>query len=197
LKQTVRRKAKKKQQISRWRNALRLVALIICGTILGVNVYLLNANSIVGNNLPMPFGYGAAVVLSGSMEPEFSEGDLIIVKESDEFAVNDIVVFDDTKDLVVHRIVDIKGETVVTKGDANPVADVPIEMSAIKGTVKMCIPFAGNIVNFLKTPVGTFFVIAAAIALIEIPRRREKEKDDIERQKLIEEIKRLRDENRI
>ena len=62
------------------KDVLRWLLIVVCGLILGVNVYLANANSLVGNQLPMPFGYGAAVVLSGSMEPEFSEGDLIIVK---------------------------------------------------------------------------------------------------------------------
>ena len=90
----------------------RLLLLILCGVILGVNVYLANANSLVGNQLPMPFGYGAAVVLSGSMEPEFSKGDLIVVNETDTYEVNDIVVFQDGNSLVVHRIINIDGETI-------------------------------------------------------------------------------------
>ena len=52
---------------------------------IGFNVYLANAYGLVGNQLPMPFGYGAAVVLSGSMEPEFSEGDLILIKETKDY----------------------------------------------------------------------------------------------------------------
>jgi hypothetical protein len=46
----------------------------------------------------------------------------------------------------------------------------------------------------LKTPVGTICIIAAAIALIEIPRRNEKKKDNEERQKILEEIERLKKE---
>lgn len=168
--------------------------LIICGLILGVNAYLANANSLVGNQIPMPFGYGAAVVLSGSMEPEFSEGDLIIVKKADSFAKNDIVVFQDGNMLVVHRIINIDGKTITTKGDANKTADKPIDVSAVKGKVLFCIPFAGNAVQFLKTPVGTICIIAAAFALIEIPRRKEKKKYDEEREKIIEEIERLKNE---
>ena len=95
---------------------------------------------------------------------------------------------------MVHRIIDIDGETVTTKGDANNTADEPIELSAIKGRVLFWIPFAGNVASFLKTPVGTICIIAAAIALIEIPRRSEKKKDDEERQKILEEIRRLKDD---
>lgn len=170
----------------------RFVLLIICGGILGVNVYLVNANKLMGDQLPMPFGYGAAVVLSGSMEPEFSEGDLIIVQEADSVAINDIVVFQDGAVLVVHRIIAMDDENLTTKGDANAVADDPISRSAVKGRVLFWIPGAGNVVNFLKTPIGTFCVIVAAIALVEIPRRNEKKKDDEERQRIIDEINRLK-----
>lgn len=174
------------------KSAFRWLLLIFCGLTLGVNAYLANANRFVGNQLPMPFGYGAAVVLSGSMEPEFSEGDLIVVKETNKYNENDIVVFQDGNALVVHRIINIDGETITTKGDANKTADEPIDVSAVKGKVLFWIPFAGNIVRFLKTPVGTICIIAAAIALIEIPRRSEKKKNDEERQKILEEIERLK-----
>ena len=63
----------------------RIVVIAVCGAILGFNIYNANASSLVGNKLPMPFGYGAAVVLSGSMEPEMSKGYLIFVKETNKF----------------------------------------------------------------------------------------------------------------
>lgn len=174
---------------------LRLILLVICGAVLGVNVYLANAKSLVGNQMPMPFGYGASVVLSGSMEPEFSKGDLIIVGEADSYQKRDIVVFQDGHSLVVHRIIEIDGEKIITQGDANNAADEPIEASAIKGKVLFHIDKLGSIVSFFKTPVGTVLLIVAAIALVEIPRRREKEADDEEKQKILEEIKRLREES--
>lgn len=177
-----------------FKSAFRWLLLILCGLILGVNVYLANANNLIGNQLPMPFGYGAAVVLSGSMEPEFSQGDLIVVTETDHYHDNDIVVFQDGSSLVVHRIINIDGETITTKGDANKTADEPINVSAVKGKVLFWIPFVGKVVEFLKTPVGTICIIAAAVALIEIPRRNEKKKDDEEKQKILEEIERLKKE---
>ena len=176
------------------KNLIRIIVLVVCGAVLGVNVYLANANSLVGNKLPMPFGCGAAVVLSGSMEPEMSKGDLIFVKEADTFEVGDIVVFQDGHSLVVHRIIEINGEEYITQGDANNTADDPISKKDIKGLVFFCIPGVGNIVNILKTPLGTLCIIALAILLIEIPRRREKMKDDEEKQKIIDEINRLKNQ---
>lgn len=178
----------------KWKTFLRRVLLIVCGTILGINVYLANARSLVGNQLPMPFGFGAAIVLTGSMEPTFSAGDLIVVKETDVVAVDDIVVYQDGSSLVVHRVIDIADGSITTQGDANNVADDPIEVSAVKGIVLFWIPYAGHVVSFIKSPVGTICLIAAAIALVEIPHRKEKEKDDEERQKIIDEIRRLKDE---
>ena len=89
-------------------------------------------------------GYGAdlnkgtlyrAEVLSGSMEPTFSTGDLILVKESKDFRVDDIVVYQTGSVLVVHRIVELRDGTVITRGDANNVEDAPIRPEYIKGTV--------------------------------------------------------------
>ena len=58
MKNKANTKSKKKH-----RSILRRILLIIIGLILGVNVYLANAKGIVGNKLPMPFGYGMANVL--------------------------------------------------------------------------------------------------------------------------------------
>ena len=177
-----------------FKNLFRTLLLAVCGAVIGINVYLTNASRLLGEQLPMPFGFGAAVVLSGSMEPEFSTGDLIVVEKGDSYEVGDIVVFQDGGSLVVHRIVGMDGDAVTTRGDANNASDPPIELSAIKGRVIFHIDGLGNVVSFLKTPLGTLLVILAAIALVEIPRRREQQRDDEERQKIIDEINKLKNE---
>lgn len=177
------------------KNIIRFLLLIICGAIIGFNVYFANANSLVGNKLPMPFGYGAAVVLSGSMEPELSKGDLIVVKETDSFDIKDVVVYQDGQSLVVHRIIEINENEITTKGDANNTADKPIESSLIKGKVVFSVPYAGSIVEFIKTPIGTILIIALAIILLEVPRLKEKQKDADELEKIKEEIRKLKSEN--
>lgn len=179
---------------SKWVDVLRRLLLVVIGAALGINVYMINANRLVGNQLPMPFGYGAAVVLSNSMEPTFSKGDLIVVREAESFLVDDIIVYQDGNSLVVHRIIELDENTVTTKGDANNAADEPVDVGVIKGKVICWIPKAGSLVEFMKTPVGTICIIVAAIALVEIPRRREKQKDDKVRQHIIDEIQQLRKE---
>lgn len=178
-----------------WKNIIRLTLLVLCGAALGINIYLANAGRLVGNQLPMPFGYGAAVVLSGSMEPELSKGDLIVVGEQEAYQMDDIVVFQDGNSLIVHRIIDITDDAITTRGDANNTADNPIHLSDIKGKVLFWIPFIGTLINFIKTPIGTLCLIALAILLVELPRKNEKKKDDEARQKIIDEINRLKDQN--
>ena len=178
------------------KNLIRFSLLILCGAILGFNIYSANANSLVGNKLPTPFGYGAAVVLSGSMEPKLSKGDLIIVKETNSYDCEDIVVFQDGNSLVVHRIIEKADEEVITKGDANNTDDGAIAISRIKGEVVFSVPYAGTAIEFIKSPVGTILIIALAILLLEIPRFKERKKDTEEIEKIKEEIRKLKnDEN--
>lgn len=187
---------KKHSKKAAFKNLIRFSLLILCGAVLGFNIYSANANSLVGNKLPTPFGYGAAVVLSGSMEPELSKGDLIIVKETNSYNCEDIVVFQDGNSLVVHRIIEKSDEEVITKGDANNTDDGAIAISRIKGEVVFSVPYAGTAIEFIKSPVGTILIIALAILLLEIPRFKERKKDTEEIEKIKEEIRKLKnDEN--
>ena len=173
---------------------LRRIVLAVAAIILGVRVYAWNAESLVGNRMPMPFGYGAAVVLSGSMEPVLSVNDVIIAKETEEYAIGDMIVYQDGDTVVVHRVVTLDEKMVQTKGDANNVADAPIDKELVKGKVIANIPAAGHVVNFLKTPVGIFVILAAAVVLMELSYRKEKQKDDDELERIKAEIRKLKDE---
>ena len=55
---------------------------------------------------PELFGWSRAVILSGSMEPSMSIGDLVIVHREKEYRVGDIVVFDSGGLSVTHRILE-------------------------------------------------------------------------------------------
>jgi len=169
-------------------------AIFIAGLILGGNLYRLNASALVGNTLPMPFGIGMAVVLSGSMSPALDVNDLVIVRETDSYEVNDIVVYQSSDTLIVHRIISKDGETIVTQGDANNVADAPIEIHAIKGEVIARIPAAGLVVNALKTPAGILIALIIAVALLELSFRKEKDSSEKELESIKAEIRRLKEE---
>ncbi len=69
-------------------------------------------------------GIGSLIVSSGSMEPELSVGDVIIIKSCANYEVGDIITYSvDDKYFVTHRIIEREGNNFVTKGDNNNVED--------------------------------------------------------------------------
>lgn len=182
------------QRPSRKGNLPRRLLLVVLGLVLGVNAYLSNARNVVGDQMPMPFGVGAAVVLSGSMEPTLSRGDLILVHRTDTVSPGDIVVYQSENHLVVHRVIAVNGDTVVTQGDANNTPDDPIQRDRIRGAVALYIPYVGTVLNLIKTPAGIIIVLALAFALIELSFRREKQQDEQDIAAVKDEIRRLKDE---
>lgn len=184
-------KEKKKQVL---KTVLRITLLVLAALVVGTNVYLLNASRLAGDAVPMPFGIGSAVVLSGSMEPEISVGDLLMIYESKNYEVGDVVVYQSGRIAVTHRIVSISGDEVITRGDANNAEDEPITLERIKGKVVMIIPCVGYLVNIIKTPLGTFSIIALAVLLLERSFRVEKEKDDQQLKDIKAEIEKMKRE---
>ena len=172
----------------------RMLLLVIISLVIGIRLYSWNAETLAGNAMPMPFGWGFSVVLSGSMEPTLSINDLVIVHEQSDYQIDDIVVYQSESILVIHEIVSIDGKEVITKGEANEVEDDPISVSDIKGKAVFHIPFVGALIRFLKTPVGFILIIAAAIVLFELPHLQERKRAAEEQEKIKEEIKRLKGE---
>ena len=176
------------------KTAIRRLLLVLIGLLIGLNLYLANARGIGGNQLPMPFGYGLANVLSGSMEPTFSKGALLLVKEETDIEVGNIVVYQSGNELIVHRIVELDDDTVITRGDANNVDDSPFPRSEIKGVVVTWIPYLGTVAGLLKTPAGILVVLVGAFFLLEGSFRRQREADDEELEAIKAEIRRLKEE---
>lgn len=170
----------------------RRVLLVIIGLIVGINAYSWNASTLGGNTMPMPFGIGASVVLSGSMSPALEVNDLIIVQEKDEYEVGDIVVFQSGDSLIVHRIVAKEDNMITTQGDANNVADDPVNINVVKGTVVSRIPSFGAVVNVLKFPAVGVLLLIGAVVLTERSYRAEKRKKEQSLDAIREEIQRLK-----
>lgn len=69
-------------------------------------------------------GFGILQISSGSMEKELLIGDIILIKECDEYEINDVVTYCvDGRYLVTHRITEKKQDGFVTKGDNNNTVD--------------------------------------------------------------------------
>ena len=113
----------------------RTLLILFVGLVVGFNLYSWNARSLTGNELPMPMGYGAALVLTGSMEPTIMADDLILVSAHESYDAGDIVVYQSGRILVVHRILRMEENAIITKGDANQAEDEPVAPEQIKGKV--------------------------------------------------------------
>ena len=168
--------------------------ILVISLTLGLTVYTWNAKRMMHNELPMPFGVGASVVLTGSMEPTLRVNDLVVVKRADEYNVGDIVVFQQGNQLIIHRIIEKNDEEakITTKGDANNIDDGQIPVSAVKGKYSFRVPFVGLIVKGLKTVPGIIIVLGlSAFLMIRSWRneRMESDKDLDDLRKQIAELK--------
>lgn len=192
-----------KKKKGRLNIVLRCVLLVVVSLVIGFGVYNWNAQSLSGNAMPMPFGVGVGVVLTGSMGDDIPAGSVIVAVEQDEYEIGDDIVFQSGNMVVVHRLIgkqEIDGtQMVVTQGTANNAADEPMKAEYIKGKVIMTIPSAGNFVSFVKSPAVTFVIIAAALALLILSYRKEDKAasndEDEKINKIKEEIKRLKEQN--
>ncbi len=171
----------------------RIVLIVLLSVFLGGSVYSLNARRVMRNALPMPFGVGASVVLSGSMEPTLSVNDLVIVRAAESYAEGDVVVYQSGSSLVIHRIVRVEDEYVVTKGDANNTEDDPVSLSAVKGRMAFAIPFLCLPVRPLQITLGSVLVIVLIAALVSLSWRKERAEDDKKLDDIKEEIRRLKE----
>lgn len=173
-----------------------MIALVVIGLGFGLGIYSWNAKSLTGNQMPMPFGLGVGVVMSGSMEPELSVDDLILVKAREEYKVEQVVVFQQNSALVVHKIVKIEGELVTTRGIANDADDDPIPLSAIKGEVVFRMKGVGAVVNWIKSPIGTVCALGVAALFLIWSYAPRKEETDDEIESLKREIEKIKGENK-
>ena len=141
----------------------------VVSTILVVLVVLC-AVFLMGSRL---IGFQVFNVISGSMEPFYSVGDLIYVKEvnPEDIEVGTPITFVLNEDLVVatHRVikVDVENQHFYTKGDANDTADsAPVHFNNVIGVPQFSIPLLGYVSDFIQHPPGMYITIGVGIVLV-------------------------------
>ena len=123
-------------------------------------------------------------IQSGSMEPEIPTYSYCLIStryDYDSLQVGDIIVYDRPYDhmQVVHRIIAVLPDGIITKGDANPVDDgILLTEGDIYGVYLGHIPGVGRIVNIIRTPVGIAVILAAVALLLVSDARSQKKKQD-------------------
>jgi len=115
-------------------------------------------------------------VFTGSMEPTFNVGGVVVIRPVDPLAVEegDIITYKAPiePDLIVtHRVVEVINDGgspgFRTKGDANDRADdFIIPQGNILGKASLYIPLFGHLVKLVKTPLGFILCLIVPGALI-------------------------------
>lgn len=185
---------KKKMTEESRQKLLTIIGAVLCVIlipILIVNMTLIIKSYVHEDQVPGIGGYSPLIVLTDSMLPEISSGDLIIVQQTDpaEVKVGDVISFFDPAgngtSVVTHRVIELVMEDGVTKwrtrGDNNNTEDrelVPMDnlVGVWQGTR---IAGAGNVAMFLQSTPGLIVCIACPIALLvgyDVLRRRKYEK---------------------
>ncbi len=126
--------------------------------------------------LPILFGWQPYVIVTGSMEPGISAGDVVLV--SPDPAIDDlvgrVVSFEDPardEHILTHRVVSFNDDgTLVTKGDANPTVDsMPVPHESVTGLGRLLVQFVGLPVVWILTAnwlplIGQLVLLLAAVA---------------------------------
>lgn len=164
-----------------------LIALLLLISLVLLYFTLSNRSK---NQPPTIGGYSMYIVLSGSMNPTFNTGSLIIDKKTavGDIKVNDIITFkdEDSKEATTHRVVGIRKESstvlYTTKGDANEVKDpreVPYEK--VLGVMKVSIPMVGSIMAKLRGRngliimailIGGFLIISESSKILKLLKKK-------------------------
>lgn len=147
------------------------------------------------NKTPDIMGIKTFSIVSESMQPTINVNDIVIVKDSNDYHIEDIITFIIDNETITHRIINIEtdenGEYVyTTKGDNNDVADEnKIKKNQIEGKYIFKIPKIGKIFNILKNKFIFETIIIVLLIILYIERKKTNKK--MERK-----VKRVKFENK-
>ncbi len=152
-------------------NIFRNIIIAILALLLIFNICNIVTRMFSDDPFPTTFGFSSAVVLSGSMEPEISVGDMLIYQRAASYEVGDVVIFSEGDYFVTHRIISETEDGFVTKGDANNAQDATaVQVENIYGKVIANLKGAGDILSFMQSTQGILVLLFVVIALCELPK---------------------------
>lgn len=128
------------------------ILIFLVMIIMAFGIYYIVQIKVQNREYANMFGYTFFEVATGSMSPTIEIGDVVIVKITKEVNENDIIVYKDGKDFITHRLIKIKDEELITKGDANNSEDKSITMEQVLGEVIYKIPKVGIWRKIILTP---------------------------------------------
>nr|WP_304218544.1 signal peptidase I [Fredinandcohnia onubensis] len=150
-----------------WKWISNILYCLVFASLLVMIVMVISSRASGGE--PQLFGYQFKTVLSGSMEPTFKTGSLIVVNKIDDpksLKVNDVITYmQDENNVVTHRIIEVikQGDNVFyrTKGDNNEDPDTnPVMTENIVAQYSgITIPYVGYFLQYASSPLGTAILL--------------------------------------
>lgn len=127
--------------------------------------------AVVAVVVPKVLGAVPLAVLTGSMEPTYSPGDLVVSQPVDvvDLQIGDVVTFQPSSGdptLITHRVIGVQlgaggVASLATQGDANGAVDDPILPEQVMGKVIYSVPYLGHVTQ--AVPDGTRGVLLVVI----------------------------------
>ena len=152
----------------------KFIFIIVLAAVILLNIISIFKRVILKEPIPLVFGYGNAIIITGSMEPAIMPGDMIILHKQSDYKTGDVVTYQGNNTPITHRIVGIVPGGYITQGDANNMDDGEIDPIRIIGKVVKTIPNIGGAILFFQSPFGMLVLIVGLFAMVEIPRLIEK-----------------------
>ena len=152
----------------RIKNTIKFIYMPFVIAIAVIIIYMGYLKFIKKDNNASIFGFKQYMVLTGSMEPNYNIGDLIIVKEirENEIKKGDVITYSigNSNETVSHRIIDISKKDgniqYQTKGDNNNAPDTDlVNFNEIQGKVVFKISKLGMIIGKFTSGTGIAIVI--------------------------------------
>ena len=176
----IKEKNKQKMKLAK---AFRYLSIPIIVFVLIVSLYISYQKYIKKSSNIELFGFKLYTVLTGSMEPEYNIGDLIIEKkiEQKDIKVGDVITYSlGNQNTVTHRVIKISqenGETLYqTQGDNNNSPDAElVKYSQVQGYIVFKIDKLGKIITEFVSGIGmVVLLIIITISYIHSSRSEEK-----------------------
>ena len=147
---------------------------VLCVILLAILVPLISLlvqKYIKKSSVPMFMGYAYMVVLTPSMTGSINQGDMVIIKKTNDYKVNDVITYVEAEGAtpVTHRIVYYDQDTgaYITKGDANYTSDpYPVTQEQIAGKVVSIIPKFGWVARWFINGGGLLYLVAMIAVVI-------------------------------
>ena len=182
----IKQKNKQKQKLNK---IVKIITYPIAIVILLLVLYMGYIKCIKHEKDVSIFGFRQYIVATGSMEPKYNVGDLIIIRETpeEEIKIGDIInyISENGADTITHRVTDIiekDGQTYYqTKGDNNNTEDPElVKYRQVNGKLVFKISKLGTIITNLLT--GTGIAILFVVILLAYLRDKNKEEKIIARE---------------